>query len=265
MKTVLFALGLFGVNLVMGQCPEFTIDFSVMDVLCYGGTDGSITATATGETGPFSYEFRNELDELVNEDGANFANDLSAGLYEITVTDALDCDSTVTIELYSPPPLVFVEFGGNDSEPGGIGPYIYMAASGGTADYAYNWSSLDDPDFSLPNSSVGGLASGCYVGTVTDSHGCIVSDTVCVGWLNFEKNSIPDFDIRYVSSLGQIRINSTVNAQLMLYSLDGKVLLRQSVNKGENTINYTPSESALIYQIETKKGDIVSGKIAIPK
>jgi len=129
---------------------------------CGGINDGTINATVTGGTGPYTYNWN---DNTIGNSAT--ADSLAAGTYIVTVTDANGCtgiDSVVitqgtniTVTLTTTDPVCA---GGNDGQ-------ISANVSGGTAPYVYTWS-----DRMTDTASIGNLAPGSYALTVTDANGC---------------------------------------------------------------------------------------------
>ncbi len=138
----------------------------INDVSCNGGTDGSVTAIATGGTAPYSFLWNGTIaaDTLTNQ---------PAGTYIIQVTDNGGCVASDTIDINEPTPV-----GGTFSniiDPSCAGQAdggATIAGTGGTPGYTYQWPS--------GNTTVTetGLAAGQYCVTITDVNGC--TDTACV-------------------------------------------------------------------------------------
>ncbi len=63
------------------------------DVSVYGGSDGSITPSATGGTLPYTYDWNPPVSD---------PNNLSAGTYSITLTDANGCQDSLTVIITEP-------------------------------------------------------------------------------------------------------------------------------------------------------------------
>ena len=99
-----------------------------------------------------------------------------AGKYFVTTTDSLGCtdlDSIVITEPLAPLTAITTSidnpcFGDNL----GSGE---VTASGGTTPYSYLWSPVANV-----NDSINGLAAGTYYVTVTDTLGCIVTDSITI-------------------------------------------------------------------------------------
>ena len=139
----------------------FIIDFSVENILCYGESSGTIVAAGWGGVPPYTY--------LWNTGSTNpEISNVPAGIYSVTVTDALGCSFSDSIELTQPPP-----FGVNiSSSNGGCTPNNGEATAnpfGGTPPYSYLWSTGSTAQ------TIMNLSPGTYFVTVTDANGCQVN------------------------------------------------------------------------------------------
>ena len=132
------------------------------DVLCNGGNDGTTQITATG--GVTSYTF-SWSDGSTDED----RNDLIAGSYVVTVTDANGAIATAAVSITEPDALVLTCNHIDVSGPGAADGSACALPSKGTPGYTFLWST-GSTDQCI--SSVGG---GAYTVTVTDANGCTAS------------------------------------------------------------------------------------------
>jgi len=144
-----------------------TIDSNVNPIGCNGEANGSIEVIATGGTLPYSFLWNN---------GATNATiqNLSAGTYELTVTDNNGCENFSTYTITEPtvltattaanPVLCFGDANGSAS----------IAADGGTTPYAHLWSNGNTGD------TQNNLAAGSYEVTSTDGEGCEVISTIII-------------------------------------------------------------------------------------
>jgi carbohydrate binding protein with CBM6 domain/type IX secretion system substrate protein/SprB-like repeat protein len=142
------------------------------DVSCFGGNDGSATASAGGGTGAIVYIWSN---------GATgpMAVNLSAGTFEVTATDENGCTSTSDVTIGEAGALsvvvdeVLAEVGSN------MEGAISITVSGGAGPpYTFKWY-LDGLLFS-EEEDLTGLAAGEYVLHALDANGCLTDDTVVV-------------------------------------------------------------------------------------
>jgi len=89
---------------IIDAYPPLTIAYEAVDITCVGGSDGAITLNVSGGLPPYQYTWD------PNISNTHFVGGVPAGTYSITVTDANDCDTSVSItliELYPLPPVNF--------------------------------------------------------------------------------------------------------------------------------------------------------------
>ena len=140
---------------------------TAVNVKCNGGTDGSINLTVTGGTAPYTYNWDNAPDV---EDPPG----LSAGTYNVTVTDANGCTKTATETITEPTAIALSTTVVNVKCNGGTDGSINLTVIGGTAPFTYNWDNA--PDVEDPS----GLSAGTYNVKVTDSNGCTKTATAVI-------------------------------------------------------------------------------------
>ncbi|MCX7955187.1 MAG: hypothetical protein N3A01_08370, partial [Bacteroidales bacterium] len=75
---------------------------SITNVSCYGGSNGTATASGTGGTPPYTFQWP----PLAGNQTTPTAINLQAGTYIVTVTDYYNCTSTATAVINQPPQLV---------------------------------------------------------------------------------------------------------------------------------------------------------------
>lgn len=135
--------------------------------LCTGNFDGTATVTPAGGTAPYSYQWNtNPIQSSATAQG------LSAGTFQVSVTDDQGCTATATITLTDPLPLTISVPGTNVLCAGENNGTATALVGGGTPPYAYSWSN------GSPNATILDLPAGAYQVQVTDSHGCVITDDV---------------------------------------------------------------------------------------
>ena len=138
------------------------------DVTIYGYADGSINISVTGGMMPYSYLWS------TTETSQNI-QDLSAGFYQLTITDSYACEFLANIEILQPEQTVVHLVSTDVSCYGAEDGSISLSLTGdGTPPFTYLWSNSG----LIPN--LINLGSGIYSVTVTDANGLIstASDTV---------------------------------------------------------------------------------------
>ncbi len=142
--------------------PRPVVDFSISDVTCTGDSTGSILVEPVIGSAPFTYiwstgESTPQIDEL------------PAGDYFITITDANGCtalDTATVIEPNTPPIQVAVQIDNEIICRGDASGAITVNTTGGQGNYTYNWNN------GATTPSLTTLPEGTYVVTVTDEVGC---------------------------------------------------------------------------------------------
>ncbi len=152
---------------------ELTLDNS-SDVLCNGEANGSATVSASGGITDYSYSW---------PDGSDTAsqNNLAAGTYVVSATDANACVATLEITIAEPSALqvACTEIQGATT-PGGTDGIGGVTVEGGTAPYTIDWQGLNG-NGSIPNVGTGteeipDLGAGNYTVMIADANGC---ETTC--------------------------------------------------------------------------------------
>ncbi len=148
-------------QVVITQPPVLTLSLTSTAETC-GQKNGTATANASGGTGTLNYTW------TPTGGNTNTASNLSAGLYSVTVTDALFCSITDTITVQGfLSPVLNVSSTSVSCNGGNTGAATSTITSGGTPLYTYTWSPTGGN-----NSSATNLTVGNYTLIVTDAKGC---------------------------------------------------------------------------------------------
>jgi len=144
--------------------------YAVTDVHCNGGTDGSITVTAAGGTGAYTYSFDNQVY------GSSNTATFNAGLHTVSIKDANGCTKDTAITIAEPPAIFVTSVVTPVSCNGGNNGSIVLTASGGTGT-AYEYSSDAGATYQ-PGNTFSGLLAGIYNVRVRDVNGCTKDTTI---------------------------------------------------------------------------------------
>ncbi|MFK8101045.1 MAG: proprotein convertase P-domain-containing protein, partial [Saprospiraceae bacterium] len=132
-------------------------------VSCNGGADGMAQVTVSGGNGGFTYLWNDPLAQFSNP-----AINLTAGMYEVTISDQNSCAIVTQIEVLEPDPLTTTSaftnvtcFGGNDGT-------AVVTPTGGNTPYTYTWSNATNDSLAI------NLAQGNYTVTITDATVCSI-------------------------------------------------------------------------------------------
>ncbi len=150
-------------NLVAGtiQVTQLT------NVLCYGGSSGSISVTMQGGTAPFTYTW------LTGQSTGTVSN-LSAGTYHVTISDANNCFDDTTIAISQPQALIASVTSKNTTCAGSNDGLALVNASYGTNPYLYLWNN------GQVTSTITNLPVGNYSVTVTDANNCTATNQTTI-------------------------------------------------------------------------------------
>lgn len=160
--------------------PNIISVTQTQEILCHGGNDAAIQILVDTNLGLAPFEF-----EVINTTtGTSYGNQtagLTAGSYQITVTDANNCTDTVNLIITEPTALNYIvtTVDITCNNPGGTsyGEIIVNNVTGGTAPYTYyvsnNFGYLDTyTAVSNENHSFPILNFGIYSVEVIDTNGC---------------------------------------------------------------------------------------------
>lgn len=141
------------------------------NITCNGGADGFINISASGGTGLLQYSINQGLNY---QSSASF-NSLTAGIYQIRITDENNCTADTLIVLNEPSPLTatFNITGANCQQNNGA---ISITASGGTGNLLY---SLNNGSFT-PQTNLVNLSAGSYTLDIKDTHSCLKNYSVII-------------------------------------------------------------------------------------
>ncbi len=135
------------------------------NISCFGFGDGQISLSVSGGTGPYSYSWDNGA-------ATSSIMDLSAGVYQVTISDHNNCTITESYTIDEPDIIIIQEtildvlcFGQED------GSIQLNVTGGGVQTYQFNWSN------GATNSTISQLSAGSYDVTVTGNIGCTATGT----------------------------------------------------------------------------------------
>lgn len=149
------------VTVTVTQPTVLSSAITTTNVACFGSSTGAIDLSVTGGTGPYTYSWNS---------GAYTTQDISgltAGNYNVVITDNNGCSTTNVATLTSPTSLTITIVTSNDpSTCGGSDGAINISVAGATPAYTYLWSN------GATTQDITGVAAGPYTCTVTDNNGC---------------------------------------------------------------------------------------------
>ena len=183
-------------TILLDQADDFEIKANIIDVNCYGNSTGSISLNVTGGTGELSYDWD------ATEDNSDQIINLSAGTYNVIISDEIGCNLTESFLVEQSSQLTAVAEGIFQSCTEGI--VNITSVNGGTPPYNYLW--LDDP--SNETMSISGLAPGYHTFIITDAYDCILKDSALISGSNEIFTSLSTDSVQCnADSSGTITVN----------------------------------------------------------
>ncbi len=180
-----------------------TATISATSVSCYGGNNGTAIVTATGGT---TYTYR-----WSNGQTTQKASNLTAGSYNVTVTSGAQ-KVTATTTITQPKPLL-----GSITPPTSItcvSPTVKITAgaSGGTAPYAFRWSTNETTDniiASQPNN---------YFVSISDRNGCTTTAITLVSQVAPMVGTITKSAPVTCATINKIKLSASANGGTLPYT-----------------------------------------------
>ncbi len=193
----------------MEQCVELEgqealmLDLMVANPSCSDAL-ALINSMVSGGTAPYTYKWDN------NSNSSNL-NNLLAGQYCLTVTDANMCENTLCAEVVIPTEISIQVAETHPSCFGEQNGAIDLTIAGGTGDYNFSWNT-DDMTEDLDN-----ITTGTYCVTVTDENDCFAR--TCID-INAPEQLMVDTELNHISCNGLMdgAINLTVSGGTFGYT-----------------------------------------------
>jgi hypothetical protein len=194
----------------VGISGELNTALITMPISCHASADGTAVVTPINGTAPFAWLWQG------GETESGISN-LAAGDYAITIVDAFGCFDQQQFSLTAPdaldltlegPAALCVTQEGN----------LEALVAGGVSPYLYDWSN------DLTDANISVLGSGTFTLTVTDAHGCTVSNT-----LEIE----PGEALHLVSSSASVQCFDSADGMAAVESLNGTAPFTWIWNTGQ--------------------------------
>src|SRR5450759_974786 len=150
-----------------------TVTTTSINVACFGGTTGTVTAIAAGGTGVYTYSWN-----TIPVQTTVTATGLTVGIYTVTVSDGTTCTATSNATITGPasPLSGSIVSQTNVTVPGGNDGSITVAGSGGTSPYQYKIGS----GVYQASGTFGTLSAGSYTITIQDINLCTFDVAVII-------------------------------------------------------------------------------------
>lgn len=197
-------------------------------IQCTNSNNASIKVSASGGTRPYAYQWS------VKGATGSAISGLSAGNYEVTVTDKLQTSTVASIQLSAPEPIT-VELVSNNrvTNPEKPDGSVYVKVGGGAGNYTYQWSN------GLTTQNLTSARSGQYSLNVKDKNGCMASATFNVKREKF----IPDLVIDKVTVGQKLRINE------LNFAADSSTITQENYDILEEVYEFLVANPSVVVEI----------------
>ena len=182
-NTIYNCAKVFQQTFTISEPDEFTSSGSVTDIDCNGNESGAIDLSVDGGTANYIYAWTKTGDDSYSATTQDLT-DLSAGTYNVTITDASDCTTTNSFTIVEPTELIIADaglsteiacFGDNGQIRVDITQESVPATEDSTPEYTY---ALYEGDSVVQTTTTSDLnytfdaPAGTYKVRVTDASGC---------------------------------------------------------------------------------------------
>ncbi len=130
---------------------------------CVDASDGVLTANVVGGVSPYVYAWSTSASTAS-------INNLPAGNYSVTITDAVDCETVITQVLTAPEPVSILPTSIDQPAPGQSNGAVFVDIIGGNGLYTYIW--LRNGAVFTQSEDLTNAPAGDYALQVTDGNGC---------------------------------------------------------------------------------------------
>lgn len=154
-------------TVTVSQNDPLVLSATVTNVSCFGGADGEVALSVTGGVSPYSFIWSNTATD-------DTITGLTAGTYDVTVTDDVGCTVVGSYTVTQPDTLTTSAVITDVTCAGSADGAVDVTVNGGTAPYTYAWSNT------ATTQDLSGLAGGTYTLTLTDANGCTHVDSFTV-------------------------------------------------------------------------------------
>ncbi len=160
------------------------------DIDCFGQSTGSISASASGGTGSVSIS----IPSYPTQASPATFNNLPAGTYVLTATDANGCSSVSTITIIENPPIFFSSITNVEETCYGDGTAsISFQAAGGVGGFSYTFNVGPNQQGPNAQTTYSGLSTGTYIIRATDALNCVYDSSYTLS--GPDRINFPTFNI----------------------------------------------------------------------
>lgn len=215
--------------------PMMSMVVSNNATTCFGLANGSASILVSGGIAPYTIMWNTTPVQT-----GNTLQNVPAGTYQATVTDANNCVLMQAVTITQPSPVVITTYPYNDTVCPGQSVNLAVSATGGVGGYTYSWSTGAGGPYAIVNP----LVTAQYYAIVADSNGC-VSDTA---YFYVFVNDIANVGIQITGDTDVCEGESTVLTALLNNGIGNYLYNWQYAgNQIGNPLMLTPLQSGWVY------------------
>ena len=188
-----------------------------VNVDCKGNSTGSIAVSASGGTGPYSYN----IGGGTYGSSASFGT-LAVGTYTVGVKDSKGCTTSISISITEPSAVLSGSITQVNVSCNGFGDgNVTLSISGGTPGYKCYWTGPGTYTSTAKNPS--SLSAGTYNYEITDTNNCKKTGTVTItepSALSISSTSITDVLCKG-NSTGNVSVSASGGTTPYSYNING--------------------------------------------
>ncbi len=200
------------VSVIVPSLSNLTVAATAQNVTCGGQSTGSVALTASQGIEPYTYSWAN------NQGSTAALNNIPAGTYECTVTDATGCIVIISNTLLELSNLAGVANGTevlcNSAQTGNL----EISASNGVAPYTYQWLGTANT-----NTYVTSVGPGTYTCVVTDGLGCTDTVTTNLAVTNLSASTSTSNPLCYGTFTGSVTVTAAGGTAPYAYDWAGAI------------------------------------------
>ena len=222
---------------ILSSSPITSIT-TATNALCYGSSDGTTSVIPAGGINPYTYAWDS------GATGPNATN-LSAGTYNVTITDSRGCTNTNNATVNNPSEILTNVSPIDILCDGDTNGEADLSVSGGVAPYTYLWSNGQTTQDAIY------LTNQAYSVTVTDANDCTTSNTTNIASPSPLVASYTKTDLLCFNDDNgdiQMTINGATPPYELNWDIGGTALAITNLYAGEYTLSVTDANNCQIIE-----------------
>lgn len=206
------------ITILLTEPFPLTSTSSLTDNFCFGDSLGAITAVPIGGTPNYSFNWSS------GDTTSNLTN-LTAGGYDLTITDANACEEYTSYTITEPSILSSFVTDNSDGT-------ATISVQGGTSPYAYQWS--NNAGAQTTSTATNLVNNAIYYVTVVDANGCTTIDSIQPVFIAIESLKKENSVVVYPNPIKQqffveLTLARPIKASIQINTMLGQTILEREL------------------------------------